>query len=60
MSEQKLTLAEREIAIAIFECTFPGIAVRSQPEELQKAATECAAAITAGVIALRAASGSTP
>lgn len=54
MSEQKLTLAERDVAIAIFQSTFPGVAVRLQPEEMQKAAAECAAAIAAGVIALRA------
>lgn len=59
MSEQKLTLAEREIAIAIFQSAFPGVAVRLQPEEMQKAATELAAATATGLIALRAESGST-
>jgi len=60
MSEKKLTLAERELALSIFQTTFPNVAEHLCPEEMQKAATDLAAAIAAGVIALRAESGSTP
>lgn len=58
-TENKLTGAEREIALDIFRTAFPVLAANCQPLEIEMAAQKAAAAIVVGVIALRAVSGST-
>ncbi|WP_296276605.1 hypothetical protein [Pseudomonas sp. UBA7530] len=58
--EQNLTPAERDIAIEVFQKTFPILVQRFLPNEIEAAAQKSAAAIAAGLIELREVSGSKP